>query len=60
MAMFRYHRHSKKPNPVFEGDRMKQEGEFVEILRYPRNGETATARVAIIHLEAGEFVEELK
>ena len=61
MAMFEYHRRNKNgPNPVYEGDCMKREGEFVEILRYPRNRETVTARVAIIHLEASESVEELK
>jgi hypothetical protein len=39
---------------------LKRDGEFVEVIRFPQNGETATTKVAIIHLEAGEFVEELK
>jgi hypothetical protein len=57
--MFRYNWLKNEPCPVYEGDRMKKEGDFVEILRQPRRGETAVARIAIIHLGPGEFVEEL-
>jgi hypothetical protein len=61
MAQFEYHRCEKNgPNLLFEGDRLKREGDYVEIIRIPRSGETAaTSKVAIIHLEAGEFVKEL-
>ena len=57
--MFKYNWLKNEPCPVYEGDRMKKEGDFVEILRQPRGNETAVARVAIIHLLPGESVEEL-
>jgi hypothetical protein len=60
MARFEYHRCNNEPNQVFEGDRLKREGEYVEVIRFPQNGETAATKVAIIHLEAGEFVKELE
>lgn len=59
MTKFKWHRSIPETDVIFEGDRSKLEGEFVEILRSPRNDETAVARVAIIHLDAGEYVEEL-
>jgi len=61
MAMFEYHRaKSGEPNPIYEGDRMIRKGEYVEIIRHPRRSETVVTRVAIIHLDHGEAIEELK
>ena len=59
MKTFRHKRLNNEPCPEYSGDRMKKEGDFVEILRQPRGNETAVARVAIIHLLPGESVEEL-
>jgi len=59
MKTFRHNRLKNEPCPEYPGDRMKREGDFVEILRQPRGNETAVARVAIIHLLPGESVEEL-
>jgi hypothetical protein len=59
MKTFRHNRPNNEPCPEYPGDRMKKEGDFVEILRQPRGNETAVARVAIIHVLPGESVEEL-
>jgi len=60
MKKFEYHRRNKnEANPIFEGDRQRQVGEFTMIIRSPRGNETAPTTVATVHLDAGEFVEEL-
>jgi hypothetical protein len=59
MMTFKYHWLKNGPFPEYRGDRMKNEGKIVEILRQPHGNETTVARVAIIHLAAGEFIEEL-
>ena len=50
MKTFRHKRLNNEPCPEYSGDRMKKEGDFVEILRQPRGNETAVARVAIIQI----------
>lgn len=61
MKKFEYHRRNKnETNPIFEGDRQRQNGEFTMIIRNPRGSETIPVTVATIHLDEGEFVEELK
>lgn len=59
MKTFRYHRLKNEPCLDYEGDRMKKEGDFIEITRQPRRGENGVIRVAIFHLAEGEFVDEL-
>ena len=59
MTTFRYNRLNNQPCLIYEGDRMRKEGDLIEILRQPRRGENGVPRVAIIHLAEGEFVEEL-
>ena len=60
MKTFRHNRLNNERCPEYPGDRMIRKGEYVEILRHPQRGETAVARVAIIRLEPGESVEELR
>jgi hypothetical protein len=55
-----YRRNSNEANPIFEGDRQRQEGELTKIIRDPRGRETVPTTVAIIHLDIGEFVKELE
>jgi hypothetical protein len=59
MKTFKYHWLKNEPFPEHRGDRMRREGNIVEILRQPRGNDTAVVRVAIINLAEGEFIEEL-
>ena len=47
------------PDQTFEGDYMKQDGEYVKILKHSTNSAVVDPQVAAIRLEKGQSVKQL-
>jgi hypothetical protein len=50
----------RRPQQVYEGDYMHQNGEYVTIYRKPRNDDETAREVAAVRLDRGQSVREIE